>query len=268
MERAGETFGAYLPRIVGALAILIVGLLVVRLLARLLVRVFVRAGVDRIAERSGVHDTLARIGLERSASKLIVGVLRIVAVIAVVLTAVAALGLTVLDQALNEAILFIPRLLAALAFARIGIALAGFARERVERLTYQMDLSGPFGAATQCLVIGVFAILALAQLGVPTAILNLLAGIAIAGAALTLALAFGLGGRDLAAEVSASRHARQYYRVGQRIALDGVSGEITAIDPTSTVLRSGHGKLVRVPNSRLLKATVEIEESSGQGHDS
>lgn len=61
-----------------------------------------------------------------------------------------------------------------------------------------MDLRGPLAPAAQWFVIGVFAILALAQLGIPTGVLTVLAAVAAAGVALTAALAFGLGGRELA----------------------------------------------------------------------
>jgi hypothetical protein len=93
-----------------------------------------------------------------------------------------------------------------------------------------MDLRGPLAPAAQWFVIGVFAILALAQLGIPTGVLTVLAAVAAAGVALTAALAFGLGGRELARDVSAGRYVGSAFSVGQEITDRGHRGQIVAIE--------------------------------------
>lgn len=260
LERAGEAVGDYLPRIAAAVAVLVIGLIAVRLLARLAARVLAALGVDRLAERARVHDALGRIGLERSLSRILAALLRFAGVVAVVLAALSVLGLEALDQALEEAILFLPRLLAALALAFLGLALGGLARERVDRVAYQMDLRGPLGAVAQAGVAGVFAILALAQIGVPTAILTVLAAIVVAGAMLTVALAFGLGSRELARELSAGRYVTAGFELGQRITVDGRRGELTRLEAASVLLTTDDGRAFRIPNSQLMGAAVELHE--------
>jgi small-conductance mechanosensitive channel len=258
LERAGEALGDYLPRLGGALAVLVVGLLIVRVLARGLRGVLARAGVDRLAERAGVHDVLARAGLERSLSRVAEVALRIALTIVVVLAALSLLGLEQLNDAVNEAVLYLPKVLAALALVLAGAVLGSLARERVERAAYQMDLRGPLAPAAQWFVMGVFAILALAQLGIPTGILTVLAAVAAAGVALTAALAFGLGGRELARNVSAGRYVGSAFTVGQEITIRGHRGQIVAIEGASTVLGTESGASVRIPNHLFLESDVLV----------
>jgi small-conductance mechanosensitive channel len=265
LERAGEALGDYLPRLGGALAVLLVGLLIVRLLARGLRGLLARAGVDRLAERAGVHDVLARIGLERSLSRVAEVAVRVALTIVVVLAALSLLGLEQLNDAVNEAVLYLPRVLAALALILTGAVLGSLARQRVERTAYQMDLRGPLAPAAQWFVIGVFAILALAQLGIPTAILTVLAAVAAAGVALTAALAFGLGGRELARDVSAGRYVGSAFSVGQEITIRGHRGEIVAIEGASTVLGTENGASVRIPNHLFLESDVLVHSRREEG---
>ena len=268
LDRAAETFGEYLPRFGGALVLLVVGLLLARLVGRLLVRVLLAAGLDRLADRARVHDVLARASLERSLSQLIGLAVRLALYVAVIFAAVSQLGVEELDQALNEGVIFLPKLLAALALALLGVVLGGLARERVERLSYQMDLRGPLGSVAQWAVIAVFAVLARDQVGVPTAILIVLAGIVTAGVALTFALAFGLGSRDFARAVTAGRYVSASFRVGQEVALGDIRGEIVAIETASTVVRRAEGGTARIPNHVFLESPVSVldTESGGSQH--
>lgn len=257
-QQAGDSLGDFLPRLGGALALLVVGLLLARLLVRLLVRLFLAAGLDRLAARAGVHDVIARAGLERSLTRLIGFALRLTLSIVVVFAALSLLGLQFLSEALNEGILFLPRLLAALAFVLIGLVLGDFAKQRVDRLAYQMDLRGPLGQVVRVAVLTVFGVLALAQLGVPTGILTSLVSIALAGAVAAFAIAFGLGGRALAEQISAGRWVNSVYKPGDQVAVDGLSGEIVRVETAATVIEADDGRTVRVPNQVLLGSTVTI----------
>jgi small-conductance mechanosensitive channel len=261
LERAGEQVGAALPQIGLALAVLVVGIVAVRLLARLIRGVLERAGVDQLAERAGVADALARLGLDRSLARVIAAALRLAGIVAVVLAALSLSGLAFLQESLNQGVLFLPRLLAAAALLLAGLVLAGAARTRVDRMAYQMDLRGPLGSIAQTAIVSVALIMALSQIGVSTAILTLLAGIVVGGAVLAVALAFGLGSRDLARTVTAGRYVSAAFAVGQRVELRAARGEIVAIESASTVLATDDGRSVRVPNHMFLDEAVVVERS-------
>lgn len=256
IRQAGESLGGFLPRLGGAIVLLVVGLLLARLVARLVGRALAAAGVDDLAERWGVHDVLERAGFERSLTQLTRTALRIALSLVVVFASLSLLGLQFLSESLNQAVLFLPKLLIAAALLLAGLVVASMVRERVDRAAYQMDFPVPLGQLVQIAVIAVFAITAASQIAISTTILMVLLGILIAAAAATLTLAFGLGGRDVARALSAGRYLNGAFDVGETISFGDVTGRITAIEPTATLLVTGEGSTVRVPNQLLLESVV------------
>ncbi len=258
LDSAGESLGGFLPRLAGAIALLVVGVVIARLLARVVERALRAVGADDVAERAGVHRAIGRAGLPLPVSALTRRVVRITLVAVVVFAALSLLGLQFLSASLNEAILFIPRIVAAGVLLIAGVVLGDLARDRVNRMTEQMDLALPIGQLVGLIVMGVFALTAAAQVGVPTEVLTLLLAILVASAAASVALAFGLGGRDAARAISAGRYVRGGFSVGQTIEVDGVRGEITALDQTAVVVRTATGDTVRIPNHHLLDRPVTV----------
>nr|MBA2331438.1 mechanosensitive ion channel [Actinomycetota bacterium] len=92
----------------------------------------------------------------------------------------------------------------------------------------------------------------------PTAILTGLVALIIVAIGATFALAFGLGGRDVARQLSAGRYIGNAYRVGDRIQVAGFSGRIKRIESAATVLEGGDGQSIRIPNQMLLESVVTV----------
>lgn len=260
VDQAGDTLGGFIPRLGGALVLLVVGYVVSRLAGRLVRKALDAAGVDDLAARHGVDRALGRIGLPPQVSVVAGRALRFVLLAVTVFAALSLLGLQFLSRALNEALLYLPSVLVAIVLVLAGIVLAELARDRTQRLADEMDLPVPLGQLIGLAVFGVFLLTAATQLRVPTQILTLLLAIVLAGVTATVALAFGLGGRDAARALSAGRYVQGAYAVGQTITVEGVRGEIVALEPTAVVLRTGPDTAVRVPNHRLLDAVVSVHE--------
>jgi small-conductance mechanosensitive channel len=262
LDRAGDSLGDFLPQLGGAIALLVVGLLVARLVGRLVRRGLLAVGLDELATRWRITDTLVQARLQPSLAGLVGAAVRITLSAIVAFAALTLLGLGLLSQSLNEAVLFLPNLLAALALLLAGVVLAGLARDRVDRFTYQMDFAVPLGQLAQISTLAIFALMAAAQIGVSTDILVLVIAILLAAAAGTFALAFGLGGREVARAVNAGRFVRGAFQVGQTISVGEIRGKIVAIEPEATVIGTGDG-LVRVPNNMLLESMVTIHDAAG-----
>lgn len=264
LDDAGRALGEALPRIGGALVVLVVGLVVARVAGRVARRMLARLGVDDLAERFGVHETLARFGIERPFSRLMGRIVRIAIAVAVVFAAVSLLGLSALSASLNEVFLFLPKLFIALALVVAGAIVSQLVGDRVDRMATQMALEGPIGRVVQVAIFAVFIVTALAQLGISTELMTALVGIVFVAVALTLALAFGLGSREVAREVSAGRYVGGAFRIGQMVSVDGVRGEIVALENAATVLRAPDGTTVRVPNHLFLESVVTLH-GEGEG---
>lgn len=262
LDTAQDSLGTGLPRVAAAIVLLVVGIIVARIAARLLIKALRAASADDLAERAGIAEVLNKAGLPRSASRVVGVAVRVALTVVVIFAALSLLGLQFLSDSLNQGILFIPRLLVALLLVLAGIVLGGFARERLERLSGQMDLPVPLAPVGQFVVVAVFGLSALGQIGVSTSILTALGGILVAAAALAFALAFGLGNRDVARAIGAGRFVRGAFEVGQTISVNGTRGEIEAIDPTGTRVRTAQGTHVHVPNHILMESVVEVSGAS------
>jgi small-conductance mechanosensitive channel len=259
LDQAGDQLGGFLPRLGGALLLLVVGVVLARVFARLLGRGLRMAGLDSTADRWGVADVLERAGLGRSLARVIAVAVRISLTVVVVFAALSLLGLQFLSESLNQGVLFLPKVLAALALVLIGVVLAAFVRERVDRTATQWDLPIPLGPVVQGIIVAIFVITAAAQLTISIALLMVLVAILLAAVAAPFALAFGLGGRDVARSLSAGRYVRAAFSEGQVIRVDGIRGTVERIEPSATVLRTDT-ETIRVPNHVLIDQTVVIEE--------
>lgn len=258
LDRAGQSLGGFLPRLAGALVLLAVGLIVARIIGRTVAKALEAAGLDAFAETHDIDDALERIGLQRPVSTLVGRALRIALSLVVVFAALSLLGLQFLSDSLNAATLYIPDVLVALVILVAGLAVAAILRRRVDRLTEQMDLPVPLGRLTEIAVLAIFAVTAATQLAIATATLVSILVVLLGAVALTLALAFGLGGREVARAVSAARYARESLSPGQRIAVAGFEGTVEAIEPTALVLRIGPDRTVRLPSHLLLETPVTV----------
>jgi small-conductance mechanosensitive channel len=258
VERAGDQLGQFLPRLAGALLLLVLGLLAAIVIGRLVRRALVRLGLDNFADRSGTSELLAQAGLGSSLSALVGTAFRLTIVVVVSFAAMTLLGLEFLSDSLNEGILYIPRLLAALALVLIGVVLAAFARAWIERTSAQLDFPVSIGPVVQVLVIVLFGLCAAAQAGVTVGPLTAIAIVLLGAIAITLTLAFGLGAREIARSLTSGRYARADFQVGQTIRVGEMRGEIVRIDGAATTLRAGDDT-IRIPNSIIVERIVVVE---------
>jgi small-conductance mechanosensitive channel len=260
IDTAGEELGSFLPRLIGALVLLVLGLLIAKLIGAILRRALEAADLDQASARLGVEEHLSRAGLPPSLSRVVGSAARIALSLVVIFAALSLLGLQFLSESLNAAVLAIPKVLLAGALVLIGLVLGGIARQRVERLTFQLDLPISLGQVAQVVVVAIFAITAAAQIAVSTAILLLLVAIVLAGAMSMIAIAFGLGGQGVARELSAGRHARSVFSVGEEISVLEHRGRIVAVETMATVLETSAGQKIRVPNRFLVESVVLLHD--------
>ena len=93
-----------------------------------------------------------------------------------------------------------------------------------------------------------------------TSLLTNVVTIAVAG----LGLAFGLGGRDVAHNALAGYYAREVYRLGNTLVIDGEEGILEAIGTLNAEIAVGNGRVI-IPNTQLTGSRTKIlDESTGE----
>ena len=261
IDRAGDQLGQFMPRLGGALALFILGLLAAGIFGRITRKALVGAGLDRLAERAGASELLGRGGLGSSLAALVATAVRLTIILVATFAALTLLGLAFLSDSLNQGILFVPRLLTALALVLIGIVLGALVRAWLERTSVQLDFPVAIGPVAQVLVVALFVLCAAGQAGVSVAPLVTVALVLLGAIAVTLALAFGLGAREIARSLTSGRYARADFAVGQTIRVGDVRGEILRMDAAAVTLKAGE-ETIRVPNSVVVEQIVVIEPTA------
>jgi hypothetical protein len=192
----------FLPKLLAASVLLLAGWLIARVLRAGVRRGLEALGFGRMAERSGLEALLRQGGVEISLAGLIAGVVFWLVLLVVAVSAANSLGLDAIAGLVNRVALFLPNVVVAILVLVFGTLFARF----LNRLLFTW-LNGVKAPAALALSTGteygvqVFALfIALEQLEIGTRLLTVAFAIAFGGLVFALALAFGLGGRDWAAD--------------------------------------------------------------------
>lgn len=167
-----------------------------------------------------------------------------------------------LDQLPSDLIAFLPKAISAAIVAIAGNIAGTFAQTAVAKAVAGSGAASRFAPAiVRFAILAAAMILAAAQLGVDTTVINIAVAALLFGIAASLALLTGLGGRHVAGEVAAGRVWRRSLEAGDRISATGVAGVdvdgiVVDVHPTAIEVRSGEATLF-VPNSKLMETVVE-----------
>ncbi len=195
--------GAYLPNLIVAFILLIIGWIVAKVLRGVTVRVLRILRIDVIAERAGIEDFLLKGGVRFTAVTLIAAIIYWAIIFIVFLAVLHTLGLGIAADLFNRVLLYLPNVIVAIALLIFGTLFAQFVQSALYTYLNNVGVSGSrlvSGIAKYAIIIFVVSI-SLEQLAIGGDILVSAFQIAFGALCLALALAFGLGGRDWAARV-------------------------------------------------------------------
>lgn len=190
---------SFLPSLLVALFILLVGLLLARLVGTMIERLLRLARFDILTERAGINQALQQGQIKATPSGVVGKLFYWIVVLLALVMAIDALGLTVATELLNRILLYIPNVIAAVFILALGFFFGGLARGFVQTLAGGVRAVNPqtIGKVAQAAVV-IFAVAAsLEQLRIATTIITNAFTLLFGALALGLALAFGLGCKDL-----------------------------------------------------------------------
>ncbi|MFA4888463.1 MAG: hypothetical protein WC628_02660 [Candidatus Omnitrophota bacterium] len=192
--------GSFLVSILLVLIILIIGWLVSKLIKSLVTKGLRSVKLDQLSDRIELDTILAKGGINYSLSELIGVICYWLSLLVTFMVAINAIGLTVAADLLNKIVVYIPNIIAAIFILILGMFVATLLKNIVQTAANNVGLAqGTFLAKVVDVVVVVFAaIMALEQLGIGVKITEITVGILLGSLGLGLALAFGLGCKDIA----------------------------------------------------------------------
>jgi hypothetical protein len=191
----------YLPTLVGALIILIVGWIVAKIIKRLIETLLKIIRFDALADKAGITGILKKGNLKVTASEVVSGLVYWLVIIMVLVMVVNALGLPKASDVLASLFAYVPKVIGALFVLVVAMFLASFVSGIVQTAAGNANLPRPelYAGVSRWAII-IFAVtIALGELGIGTLLVTATFNIILGGVCLGLALAFGLGGKDAAA---------------------------------------------------------------------
>lgn len=198
-----DRFVNFLPNLIGAAIIIIVGWIVGMIVALIIDRLFRIIGLQTLFEKAKVEDVLKKGSIEKDSTALLASVAKWIIYLVAFIAAANTLKLPDVANFLDKILAYIPQVVAAGLILLIGLVLAHFLSSVIKG---SLSAAGFTMAEAVAIIVRysiiIFAILAvLVQLGIAEALIRtmfigLVAFLAIAGG-----LAFGLGGKDAAQDL-------------------------------------------------------------------
>jgi len=252
------TLAEFVPRFVGAVAVLLAALVVALLLKRLLARFLEGIGLDDLFDRTGAANSLWQLGYEGGPSRLLGTVLFWGVILTGLAGSLSVLGLSSLESTMDQVVNLSGRALVALVILIAGIMSAGWLAEIVVREAERSGLRGQnaLRRAVFATVLAVSALVAASQLGLETYVVVLLAVVLLSTIGLVTALALGQGLALLSGNIAAGRYVQDGTEVGDVISVADVEGTVEELGYASITVRSEDGNLYRIPNRTLLENVV------------
>jgi len=191
----------FLVNVLLVVIILVIGWIIAKIIKTLVTKLLRAIKLDQLSDRIDLDTILAKGGISYSLSELIGVMCYWLALLITFVVAVNAIGLTVAADLLNRIVLYVPNIIAAVFILILGMFVATLLSNIVKTAANNAGVSQAklLGKIVEVVVI-IFAVaITLEQLGIAAKIIELTISIILASLGLSVALAFGLGCKDIAA---------------------------------------------------------------------
>lgn len=250
----------FLPDLLGAVAVLVVGW-VGAFILRWLIHRFGK-GLDAIM--NVVHRWLGhKVTRPRWSISSIVGDVTFWITLIYVFSAAAdQLGLNTLSNWILGLLGYLPRVVISIFILMLGYLVSEGVRKFIVSLAessgYQHGLT--LGYLASGLVLAFTLLLGLAQLGLDVTVFANIITLAAAALFGGIALAYGIGAGDSVRNVMASHYVRKAYRPGQRVRILGIEGEVLELTAVDVIVVTSDGE-ARIPARQFLDNIALIIDS-------
>jgi hypothetical protein len=201
LQRGLDELVAFLPRLIGFLVILLIGWLIARAVRALLVKALQGVGIDRALSGGTAGPYVDRVMPNARPSEVIGTIVFWFLFLGALAIAVSQLGIAALNNFVASIVAYLPNVAVAILIFVVAGAVAAAVGSLVTRTLGDTATGKIAAAAAPVLIMGIATFMILDQLNIAPAIVQITYIALVGSVALGLALAFGLGGRDVAARV-------------------------------------------------------------------
>ena len=251
-------FAQFLPKLLLAIVLLLIGYVIAKLLAKIVSTVFAKLGVDSLLDKSGFTAQLQRAGIKAAPGAFLAKLLFWLTMLFVIKVAAQAASIQDISDIIVAIISFMPNAITAALIMLFGFIVADIIKNAVYNALDALGLE--YARTLSKIIFGFIFILiltvALAKINIQTELLNATVKIILGALGLALALSLGLGLQRMAGSIVSGVYSRDIYKVGTEIEFEGESMTISGVGPVTTKLKRSDGGFVILPNEKLISEPV------------
>ncbi|WP_149277398.1 mechanosensitive ion channel family protein [Pareuzebyella sediminis] len=260
LNTMGRNVGEALPKLIGALAILLVGWLITKLVLFGFRKLLTVIKIDTLTEKLNEARLFGDNDLKIEVSKVILGFLKWLLYLVFLVVAADIMKWTIISSEIGNLLRYLPKLFSALALFMIGIYIATFIRKAVKGIFESFELSGAkiISNIVFYLITIFVTITALNQAGVDTTIITNNVTIILGAFLLAFSIGFGLGSKEVISAVLKAFYTRKKFAMGDQISIGNLEGTIESIDNITITLKTQDGKVV-IPIKEIVESRIRIK---------
>ena len=198
LQKGLDAFIAFLPNLIGFLVILIVGFIIAKIVKGIVSKGLEKLGVDKALHSGQLGQQVEKVSPGASPSKLIGSIAFWFIFVFVLSAAIGALKIPAVTTFMNQVLAYLPNVIAAVIIFALAGAIAAAVAALVQKTMGDTPTGKLVSTAVPVLVMAIATFMILNQLKIAPAIVTITYAALLGAAALGMALAFGLGGRDVA----------------------------------------------------------------------
>jgi Conserved TM helix len=215
LQQALNTFFAFIPRLLGFLLVLAIGFIVAKVVRTVVVKLLEKVGLDRAMHSGSVGQYVNKAAPDLSPSRVIGALAFWFIFLGALAIAVSQLGIPALNNFVAAIGTYIPNIVAAVLIFVIAGVIAAAVGGLVARTMGDTPTGKVVGSVVPVLVMAIATFMILNQLKIAPEIVTITYAALIGGVFLAMALAFGLGGRDVAAQMLGDAYDKGQQQRGQ-----------------------------------------------------
>lgn len=193
----------FLPNLLGAILVFLVGLILASWVKALTIRVLNSINLSKLSKNTDFEKFLKKAEVKSQIEEIVGNILKWVLILIFTVAAINILGLPTISTVLNNILAYIPNVVSAIFVLAIGVLLAGFIERLVKGAVAQIDarMGRLLGKIASYTMIVLASMAAFNELGIAKEFINILFIGFVAMLALGLGLAIGLGAKDVVSEI-------------------------------------------------------------------
>ena len=256
-----RSFMTFFYNLIGAALILLIGWGVAKMVAAVTKKMLEQVGADKIGDKLNEIDAIKGLKLEIKLSSIISKFLYYFILIFMLRPAADTLGVPSISDMVKLLVDFIPKLISSALMLSAGIFLADALKNFVVTLCKSFNIAAGklIGTAIFFFLLIIFVIQSIAQVGINTSLLESSFNLLVGGIIFAFAIGYGFASKEILLNIISSFYSKNRYKEGQIIEIEGIKGEIIAMDNTTITLRTEDSKTI-FPLKVMQSKTVIVFE--------